>query len=254
MLEKAGIAPFAISPDPPEVLAAFARKYAISYPLLSDADSAVIKEYGILNTEVAPDHDHYGVPRPGTYLTDVDGVVFDKSFFVSHRERESIGDMLQEGFRVEAGARGPEAVLETAALVARLHFAAPTLRREQRLVLTAQIDLKAGMHVYGQPLPAGYTPVALELEESEDLALVEVVYPPAEPLHFALLGETLPAYSGSLTIKAHCIGGKEDKEGPVVVRGQLRYQACDESECYLPQAISFELPLRFLSHDWEGLD
>ena len=254
MLEQAGIVPFAISPYPPEILAAFARKYAISYPLLSDADSAVIKEYGILNTDVAPDHRHYGIPRPGTYLTDAAGVVFDKSFFVSHRERESIGDMLQEGFRVEAGARGPEAVLETAELVARLSFSTPTLRREQRTVLTAQIDLKEGMHVYGQPLPEGYMPVALEIEDSEDVALVEVVYPPAESLHFALLNETLPAYSGSLTIKAHCVWGSEDKEGEIVVRGRLSYQACDEKECYLPQTLDFELPLRFLPHDWEGLD
>ncbi len=253
-MEQAGIVPLAISPDPPEVLAAFARKYNITYPLLSDTASAVIRAYGILNADVAADHAHYGIPRPGTYLVDREGIVFDKSFFVSHRERESVNDMLQEGFRVETGVRGPVAVLETPALTATLSFSSPTLRREQRLVLTAQIELKEGIHVYGQPLPEGYVPVALELEENEDLALVEVVYPPAAPLHFELLDETLPAYSGSLLIKAHCVGGKEDKEEEIVVRGMLRYQACDERECYLPQTLSFELPLRFLSHDWQGLD
>ena len=253
-LEKSGIAPFAISPDPPELLAAFARKYDITYPLLSDADSAVIREYGILNEDVASDHAHYGIPRPGTYLVDEKGRIFDKSFFVSHRERESINNMLQESFQVQAGEHGAEAVLETPELKARLYFSSPTIRREQRVIVTAQIELNEGMHVYGQPLPAGYVPVSLEVEESEDLALVEIVYPPAQPLHFALLYETLPAYSGELTLKVHCLGGSEDKEGDIAVRGTLHYQACDEKECYLPQTLSFELPLHFLSHDWEGLD
>jgi len=169
-------------------------------------------------------------------------------------ERESINNMLQESFQVQAGEHGLEAVLDTPELKARLYFASRTIRREQRMILTVEIDLKEGMHVYGQPLPAGYVPVELELEENEDLALVEVVYPPAQPLHFALLNETLPAYSGQLMLKAHCLGGSEDKEGDIAVRGVLRYQACDQKECYLPQALPFELPLRFLPHDWQGLD
>ncbi len=246
--------PLAISPDPPELLAAFARKYDITYPLLSDADSAVIRAFGILNADVDPAHEHYGIPRPGTYLVDEAGVVFDKSFFVGHHERESVNDMLQEGFRVEVGKRGAEAVLETAELKARLYFSSSSVRRAQRLVLTVEIELVTGMHLYGRPLPEGYIPLALELDEGEDLALVEVEYPQPLPLHFALLNETLPAYENSLTIKAHCIGSNEDKDAGFVVRGRLRYQACDARECYLPQEVAFELPLRFLPHDWQRLD
>ena len=184
-LEANNIVPFAISPDPPELLAAFARKYDIQYPLLSDRDSAVIRAFGILNSDIDPGHKHYGLPRPGTYLVDEQGLVFDKSFFVSHRERESVNDMLQEGFRVEASEGGAEAVLETAELTARLYFSAASVRREQRIVLTADIRLKEGMHVYGRPLSDGYIPVSLVLDEVEDLKLIEVEYSDPELLHFA---------------------------------------------------------------------
>jgi peroxiredoxin len=39
----------AISYDPVEVLAAFASQHTITYPLLSDVGSVVIKRFGILN-------------------------------------------------------------------------------------------------------------------------------------------------------------------------------------------------------------
>ena len=46
---EAGLGVAAISYDPPETLAAFARAQQISFPLLSDAGSATIRRYGILN-------------------------------------------------------------------------------------------------------------------------------------------------------------------------------------------------------------
>lgn len=35
---------------------------------------------------------------------------------------------------------------------------------------------------------------------------------------------------------------------------QLRYQACDDRECYLPQTLEFDLPIQVLPHDWERLE
>ena len=40
--------------DPPDVLRAFAAKHGITFPLLSDSGSAIIRRYGLLNTSVAP--------------------------------------------------------------------------------------------------------------------------------------------------------------------------------------------------------
>jgi len=50
---EAGIKLYAISYDDRKALAAFADS-GIDYPLLSDGDSAVIRRYGILNTEIRP--------------------------------------------------------------------------------------------------------------------------------------------------------------------------------------------------------
>ena len=52
-LTEAGVGVAAISYDSEKTLAVFAERRGITFPLLSDDESAVIKEYGILNTVVA---------------------------------------------------------------------------------------------------------------------------------------------------------------------------------------------------------
>ena len=64
-----------------------------------------------------------------------------------------------------------------------------------------------------------------------------------------MIGETLPAYTGHVQIKAHCVG--KAYEGRVEVWVTLRYQACDEIQCHLPERIAFVLPLEVLTHDFE---
>ena len=53
---------------------AFSDEYGIEYDLLSDAGSAVIREFGILNSIIDPEgpmaERFYGIPFPGTYVVD----------------------------------------------------------------------------------------------------------------------------------------------------------------------------------------
>lgn len=63
----------------------------------------------------------------------------------------------------------------------------------------------------------------------------------------------LPAYEGRLALKAHCVG-RAWEEQHARIQVQLRYQACDERECYLPQTLDFDLAIEVLPHDWEQLD
>ena len=81
---------YAISYDDAEVLAEFSEKQSIPYPLLSDIDSAVIRRFGILNDSIEPgDALLYGIPYPGTYVCDEDGVGVAKFFHDSYKKRDS---------------------------------------------------------------------------------------------------------------------------------------------------------------------
>jgi peroxiredoxin len=76
MLKANGINAASITYDSREVLNRFSTAYNIEFPMLSDVGSKVIRDFGILNTNVPEDHKMmYGIPWPGDYLLTPDGVV-----------------------------------------------------------------------------------------------------------------------------------------------------------------------------------
>ena len=52
-----------MSYDSPEQLQTFANEYDVTYNLFSDDDSAVIREFGILNTLISPDDSEQAAGR-----------------------------------------------------------------------------------------------------------------------------------------------------------------------------------------------
>jgi len=59
-VQKAGLGLASIAYDPAAVLAEFATRRSITFPLLSDSGWATIKQYGILNTTVPETNPVYG--------------------------------------------------------------------------------------------------------------------------------------------------------------------------------------------------
>ncbi len=83
----------AISYDSVELLAKFAEKRKITFPLLSDPGGKIIIEYGLANKEAKGMAE--GVPYPGTMLIDRTGVIRGKLFFDGHRDRHTAADILK---------------------------------------------------------------------------------------------------------------------------------------------------------------
>ena len=84
----------AISYDAVPVLTTFAEKRKITFPLLSDPNSKTIRAYGLLNQEVKGTRSD-GVPYPGTFLLDQNGVIRAKLFHEGFRERHSADDLIK---------------------------------------------------------------------------------------------------------------------------------------------------------------
>ena len=64
-------------------------KKMIKFPLLSDAKSEVIDAYHIRNQEVKEGSRLDGIPHPGTFLVDSDGVVRAKLFYTVRKRHGS---------------------------------------------------------------------------------------------------------------------------------------------------------------------
>ena len=70
----------AISYDPVGVLKAFAERRGVALPMLSDEASAVIRRFGLLNPEYPEGDLAHGVPYPGTFVVDAQGVIRQRIF------------------------------------------------------------------------------------------------------------------------------------------------------------------------------
>lgn len=92
-IEAAGTQVIGISYDSVDVLAGFAKKEKIAFPLLSDPDSKVIEAFGILNKDgkgIAK-----GVPHPGTFVIDEKGIIQARLFLNGYKDRHSTEELLK---------------------------------------------------------------------------------------------------------------------------------------------------------------
>jgi peroxiredoxin Q/BCP len=92
-IEKAGIQIVGISYDDPKILKTFSDRMKITFPLLSDPSSKTIEAYHIRN--VAAKGKAEGVPNPGTFILDREGVIRAKLFLEGYRDRHTTEALIE---------------------------------------------------------------------------------------------------------------------------------------------------------------
>jgi hypothetical protein len=231
----------AISYDTPEVLQRFAATYGITYPLLSDTDSQVIRRFGLFNPNMPEGTFLYGVPFPGTYLLDRTGRVQAKAFVVDHTNRTTAASFLMQQHLISDNG---QLTIETEDLRLNLRTSSQVIRPGQNILLQVQLEINPDLHINGPEVPEGYRPTALRFEPADWLLEPQLRFPPPQPFHIAVLDETLPVYTGTLVIEGDLFLKRTVAAGEYRLRGVLQYQACTDSECYMPTDVPFDLPLR----------
>jgi DsbC/DsbD-like thiol-disulfide interchange protein len=89
------------------------------------------------------------------------------------------------------------------------------------------------MHVYA-PEQKDVIPITLKLATDESVRTQALKYPKPEKYFFAPLKETQFVYSKPFRITQPVTLAAA---GQVTITGTVRYQACDDSICYLPQNV-----------------
>jgi DsbC/DsbD-like thiol-disulfide interchange protein len=228
------------------VLSGFAKQHAIQFPLLSDKGSALIKKLGILNTLIKPEEaEYFGIPYPGSYLVDEDGRVVEKFFNREYQVRETSATALRSGFKAPVDPRSfalAEAWGEGVRLSASL--SATELRFMQRADLYVTFDLAPGVHIYGQSVPDGYVATELTVTGTEGLRVGKPVFPATKPFRIKGLQEEFQVLDGKVVICAPLVIAIRDVKA-VVIQVKVRYQACNDLECFLPKTETFHLEVPF---------
>ena len=246
---------FAISYDAVDVLRHFATKYEITYTLLADEGSKVIRALGLLNEQVYEQHAAYGIPKqehhlgvpyPGVFLLDAQGYVTQKRFQQSYRERETGVGILEQGFSVVSSLHGTEVVGKSEEVKIRAYLDSDTYRFFQRLWLTVDLTIEPDLHLYGQPIPEGFIPLTIEVAPMPGLAVGETQWPPPHPFRIDGLDEEFYIYEGNLTVSLPVTLTQEGDDQTLKV--VVRYQACSHTGCFTPRTLTLELPVRSEEH------
>lgn len=241
MLEKNDVRIAAVSYDSQEILKGFAEKQGIGYPLLSDRDSAVIRRFGILNVNIAPELRAHGVPHPVNYLVAPDGGVIRQYFVPNYQHRVTASAVVLREF----GAAGEDAAtvtLRSSALTVEIGLSSGKAFAGQEISFFAKFELELGWHVYGTPLPEAYTATSITFDDSKIVGQ-SFELPEAPPMKIAALGEMLPVYDGSFQGQGSLLLKFPLDAGRIVLSGKLCFQQCSDTVCEAPEAVPFEVPL-----------
>lgn len=248
-----GLGLAAISYDSPETLKEFAARRGITFPLLSDKGSAVIKRYALLNESVAADSTQFGIPHPGTFVLDRAGTVTARYFEEKYQERDTLASIL-----VKLGDAGQTATTaSTAHLDVRAGISAATVAPGHRVSLVLDIRPKRKIHLYA-PGNEGYRTVELKLAPQPHVIVHPVQYPPPQEYFFQPLNERWKVYSQpfrliqDMTIEASPPAQAALRAvTSLTIAGTLEYQACDDKVCFAPASVplSWTVAVRPLDRD-----
>jgi hypothetical protein len=254
-IRRRGLEVAAVSYDSRAVLADFAERRRISFPLLSDPGSTVIARFGLLNPAYPPGDNAHGVPYPGTFVTDRSGTVTARFFEAAYAKRRTAASLLALAGDAPRF-QGNE--LRNRAFVLRTSQSNRAVAPGQRLTLVLDFEMLPEMHAYA-PGATGYRALELRLEPNPLVQLHETVLPASRPLYFAPLKETVPVFEGRfrLTRDVSLAGGRDLAEAlkapepRLEIRGTLEYQACSDVVCYPPASLPLSFTLDLLPLDRE---
>lgn len=255
-LRARGYGVCSISYDPVDALREFAARRGITYPMLSDPDSVIIRAFGLFNEQIEPGTRDYGVPHPAIFFVDRAGTVIRKYMETRYYHRRALATILADD--------GEPADLQTFSHFSgeQVAIGALALQREvypgNLFVLMVDVEPRPGLHVYASGAGAEYRPLSLRVQAQPYLAVDEPAYPAPDGAWTSPLGEEVPVYTGRVRVRVEvALGTRQelksvyDAGGTLEVTGILSFQACSETVCWAPQDVRVTWTLTLLPPDLE---
>ncbi len=237
----AGVAVCGISYDPVEYQAQFAAEFGIEFPLLADPDSQVIRAVGILNNLIEPHEDVYGIPFPGSYVVGVDGGIEEKLFFQSYRTRPSAASVLRDTFGNFEVRHHPHVDVEGAGVSVSATLATDGMVYGETSMLHVDLTVDEGLHLYARPIPDSYVATEVWVDAPDDVEIGVARYPAAHPFRVDGLDDDFSVYGDRKTRIAFPVVNNSREIDAFRLRVKVRYQACSDTECFIPQTRELKL-------------
>lgn len=107
-------------------------------------------------------------------------------------------------------------------------------------------NVAAGYHINSnRPKSEFLIPTALKTEATTDIVIGKTIYPDGLDMSFAFApDEKLNVYTGDFKIDVVVHPLHTVQPGKYIVRGTLKYQACDNTACYPPKNLPVSFDVR----------
>ncbi len=139
----------------------------------------------------------------------------------------------------EFGPKGPVVKMAPAPVVAAVQGKPSTV--------ALSFSVSNGFHINSNHPKSEYLiPTALKIEPATDIVIGKTTYPDGQDMSFAFApDEKLNVYTGDFKVEVMVHPLHTIQPGKYVVRGSLKYQACDNTACYPPKnlPVSFDVKI-----------
>jgi hypothetical protein len=133
--------------------------------------------------------------------------------------------------------KGPSVTIAPVSLV--------TAPRAKETMVDLDFRVASGFHINSNtPKSEFLIPTKLNMDVPTDIALGKIEYPAGQDVSFPFSpDEALNVYTGDFTVKVAVHPLHSVVPGKYVMHGFLRYQACDNAQCFPPKnlPVSFEV-------------
>jgi len=135
------------------------------------------------------------------------------------------------------GPKGPAVIMAPAPLV--------TVKQGKSATVPLSFRVSSGYHINSnRPRSEFLIPTILKVDAVTDIVIKKTTYPEGQDMSFAFApDEKLNVYAGDFQVDVLVRPLRTVRVGKYKVRGTLKYQACDNAQCYPPKQlpVSFEV-------------
>jgi len=129
-----------------------------------------------------------------------------------------------------------------------------TAPRTTQTIVNLNFRVASGFHINSNtPKSEFLIPTALKMDLPTDIVLGKIQYPQGKDLSFPFSpDETLNVYSGDFSIALAVHPLKSVVPGKYVMHGVLRYQACDNAQCFPPKTLPVSFDVKVIKEKSTG--
>lgn len=124
-----------------------------------------------------------------------------------------------------------------------------TVSPGESATLVVTLKVKPGFHVNANPpSEQGFIGTAISFDKSAGLIFGKPLYPVGEKHRFRFSDKQLAVYQGETSVRVPLQIESSVTGGARLIKGRVRYQACNEQNCLLPETASFQATLQIKSN------